>query len=121
MFSRLFELSLQRTALQAVGFYFAYLLLLLIVCGIAGAISGILLGGGFQTGMKVGHLLAIFICLGLSFRILQLKRSLSFGTVLLALVAGLLATFGGGLLGLIPVSFLTTKPGSQVTIRDIEE
>ena len=116
MFSSLFDLKLRRTALQAVGFYFAYLVLLMIVGGIAGAISGILFGTGFQTGVKIGQCLAILACLGLSLRILQLKGILSFGNVLLALVAGLLAIIGGALLGLIPVSFLTVKPGSQTTV-----
>ena len=108
MFSKLFDLQFHRTALQALGFYIAYLLLLIITSAVAGGIVG-LLGGGFEVGLKAGNLIAILVCLGLSFQILSAKKSISFGNVLLALLAGILAIVGGGLLGLIPVSFLTTK------------
>ena len=110
MFKDIFTFSTQRTASQAFGFYVAYLVLLLLVCGIAGGIAGVLTGGGFHTGVKIGQIIAIIACPALGFFILKSKGAFSFGNVLIALLAGIIAALGGGLLGLIPVSFLTTKP-----------
>jgi hypothetical protein len=110
MFNDIFTLSVKRTPLQSLGFYIAYLIMLLLVCGIAGAIAGVLTGGGFHMGVKIGQMIAIIVCPALGFFVLKGKRAFSFGNVLIALLAGILAALGGGILGLIPVSFLTTKP-----------
>jgi hypothetical protein len=110
MFKDIFTLSTQRTASQAFGFYIAYLVMLILVCGIAGGIAGVLTGGGFNTGVKIGQIIAIIACPVLGFLVLKSRGAFSFGNVLIALLAGILAALGGGLLGLIPVSFLTTKP-----------
>lgn len=117
MFSDIFKLHIKRTALQALGFYIAYLLLLIIVCAIAGAIAGTLSGGGFQAGLEIGQFIAILSCLILGFAILKQKSTFSLGYVLLALLAGVLAALGGGLLGLIPVAFLTTRQSSLIAER----
>lgn len=108
MFTKLFDLRLKRTAKQAFGFYVVYLLLLLLVGMLLGGIAGIILGLSFQAGVKFGQLMAIIVCLVISFVILNYKKSLSPVNVILALLAGILAMLGGGLLGLIPVAYLTT-------------
>jgi ABC-type uncharacterized transport system permease subunit len=51
----------------------------------------------------------------LSFVILNYKKSLSPSNVILALLAGILAMLGGGLLGLIPVAYLTTLAGRETS------
>jgi hypothetical protein len=94
------------------GFYLAYLLMLGIFCAIAGGVAGILCGGGFHAGVRIGHVIAIVACPAIGLILLNQKRAFSFQNVLLAMLAGALALFGGGLLGLLPVSFLTTKPAS---------
>jgi hypothetical protein len=115
MFSKLFDFRLKRTAKQAFGFYVVYLLLLLLVAMLLGGIVGIISGQGFQAGLKVGQLMAIIVCLVLSFVILNYKKSLSPSNVILALLAGILAMLGGGLLGLIPVAYLTTLAGRETS------
>ncbi|MBU0569816.1 hypothetical protein KKB40_03470 [Patescibacteria group bacterium] len=64
----------------------------------------------FDFGLRIGNIIAIIISIGLSFLILKEKKLLSnFGFILLALLSGLLALFIGGLGGLIPAAFLTTR------------
>ena len=115
MFSKLFDLRLKRTGKQAFGFYVVYLLLLLLVAMLLGGVVGLISGLGFQAGLKVGQLMAIIVCLVVSFMILNYKKSLSPGNVILALLAGILAMVGGGLLGLIPVAYLTTLAGPEAS------
>jgi hypothetical protein len=107
-FDLLFDFSIQRSPLQAVGFYIFYLIVLVLVCALAGSILEILFGLGFEEGSRVGNVLAILFCAGLCFPILISKRALSPMNVLTALCAGFLAALGGGLLGLLPACFFTT-------------
>ncbi|MCH7640638.1 hypothetical protein IID22_00345 [Patescibacteria group bacterium] len=76
-----------------------------------GVLAGLALGeASYEIGFRYGNILAILVTLGLSFTILSKKNLLSsFGYILLALFSGILAFLGGGLLGLIPVAYLTTK------------
>lgn len=113
MFDDIFKLSTKRTGLQAFGFYIAYLVMLLLVCGIAGAIGGVFTGGGFRTGVKIGQMIAILACPVLSFYVLKAKGAFTFGNVIIALLSGVLAALGGGLIGLIPASFLSTRPNTS--------
>ena len=115
MFSKLFDLRFKRTAKQAFGFYIVYLILLALVGMLLGGVAGIISDQGFQAGLKIGQLMAIIICLVISFLILNYKKSLSPGNVILALLSGILAMLGGGLLGLIPVAYLTTLAGQKAS------
>jgi len=112
MFKNLLDLEYKRTWLQAIGFYLAYFLFIVILGFLAGALIGLAFSGSnlFGIGVQIGNIMAIIICLALSFTILYKKNQLkSFGLILLALLSGILAFFGGGLLGLIPAAFLTTR------------
>ena len=111
MFKNLTDFSYKRTRKEALGFYLSYLLLIIIVGGLIGALAGLVIGeGSFEIGLRFGNIVAILTVLGLSFAILKKKNLLNnFGYILLALVSGILAFLGGGLLGLIPAAYLTTK------------
>lgn len=111
MFKNLTDLSYKRNTKEAIGFYLAYLLLVAIAAMIAGGGLGIATGNNtFDYGYKVGNVVAIVSCLLLSFVILNKKNLLSnFGFVLVALLSGVVAMFGGGLLGLIPTAYLSTR------------
>lgn len=106
MFSKLTDYSYKRNTKEAVGFYIAYLLLVTLLSALAGA----LFGGDFQSGWQLGTKVAVIVSTLLSF-ILLFKRKLigNFGYILLAILAGILAYFGGGLLGLIPAAYISTK------------
>ena len=114
MFKNLTNLSYKRAPLEAAGFYITYFLLLGIVCAItAGAIGFFAPTDGFQSGYqqgaKVGAFMAVILCPSLAFAVLIKKKQLgSFLFIIAALLAGIFALFLGGLLGLIPVAFLTT-------------
>lgn len=110
MFKNLFNLQIKRSASQAFGFYIAYLVLFCTCLLIGGAILGIVFDAGVEAGFKFGSVAAILVCPGVGLAVLKQKGAFSFGNVLLVLLSGVLAIFGGGLLGFIPVSFLTTKP-----------
>ena len=78
-------------------------------------LAGVVSGGGFEAGVKIGLLTTIVVCLLLSVAIVRCKNAISVGNVLIGLLAGVLAVFGGGLLGLMPVSVLTMKANASKT------
>lgn len=116
MFKNLTDFAYKRKVKEAIGFYLAYLFLIILLSGLFGGLMGLLTGqDNFEFGMRVGNIVAIVVVLGISVLILKKKNLLdNFGHIILILLSGLLAFFGGGLLGLIPVAFLTTKEGQKV-------
>ncbi len=123
MFKNLFDLSCKRTPLQAVGFYIAYLILLMAILVVLGIPIGLVLtAAGYEVdeirgkGMLMGAVVALFVCVGLSIAIIRKKRLFSsFLAILLLLFSFIVASFGGGLLGLIPASILSAMSPRQKT------
>lgn len=112
MFKKLTDFSYKRNTLEALGFYIAYLIILTVSAFIIGAVLGTATGNedNFAFGAKIGVIFAIIAILCLSFVVLSKKKlTNNFSYLLLGLLSGVLAYFGGGLLGLIPVAYLTTK------------
>lgn len=115
MFVKLTDFKRKRTGREAFGFYLAYLVLIVLAAAIAGGLFGAAAGGSnrdlaYETGQNMGTIVAVAVCLYLSFTVLtQKKLTKNFGFILVGLLSGLLAVLGGGALGLIPVAFLTTK------------
>jgi hypothetical protein len=114
MFKKLTDFSYVRTGKEAFGFYLGYLLFILILSAV---VSSIFMGvgfiapeHGFRSGMRLGTTVAIACSVALSLLVVSHKKLTgSFGYILLSLVAGLLASIGGGLLGLIIPAVITTK------------
>jgi hypothetical protein len=114
MFKKLTDFTYVRKGNEAFGFYLGYLLFIIILSAI---ISGIFLGIGYSypvqgivIGMKLGTAVAITCSTILSLLVVsQKKLAGNFNYILLSLCAGLLAAFGGGLIGLIIPAILTTK------------
>lgn len=116
MFSKLTDFSQKRTGKQALGFYLAYLVLGIILGAIAGALSGTLFATGgttteaYTAGFQGGLIVAILYPMVISFLVLRGKKlTNNFGYLLLGVLSGVLGFFGGALLGLIPVAYLTTR------------
>jgi len=111
MFKNLTDLSYKRTTKEAVGFYIAYLLIFMI----AGAIGGVLFlnvenSESFAAGVNIGSKISIILSIIISFSVIYAKKiSNNFGYIILALISPILAAFGGGLLALIPIAYLTTR------------
>ncbi len=111
MFLELTNFALKRTPKQALGFYFAYLLFIIILSGLIGGLFGYFSKSvTYEIGARLGTLISVVTSLYLSFLMLQ-KKKLTKNTrfLLLAILSGFLAYIGGGLLGLIPASYLSTK------------
>ena len=107
MFKDLFVFEKERNAREALGFYLAYLVLFMVSA--FPFLIGLALMVDFDE-ILVGTLLGIVVCTALSFIVLYKKNQLkNYGLVLIALSSGICASLLGLLLGLIPVSYLTTK------------
>lgn len=124
MFSNLVNFGFKRNFIQAVGFYIAYLVLTILVAVLLAAVIGMATGNSesFEFGLMIGNVSAILVILGLSYLILDEKNLLrSFPFILLSLIAGVLAYFGGGMLGLIPIAYLTTRESKVGITQQVPE
>ncbi len=117
MFNRLTDLGYTRSGKESLGFYLAYLLVIIIIGTLASAVFGNFVHPhhAFYTGAKIGTLTAIIICITLSYLIIgQKKLTGKFSYILLTLLSGILAMIGGGILGLIVPAYLSTKGTKSV-------
>ena len=112
MFKKLMEFDYDRTPKEAFGFYVAYLVLCMLLSGLAAGILSIfsIIDDSFQAGLRVGTIIAVIVSVFLSLFVLSEKKLLNkFPYLLLVILSGVLAFYIGGLGGLIPVAFLTTR------------
>jgi hypothetical protein len=109
MFNNLMNFDFERNFLESLGFYFAYLFLGLILCGIAGGLIGLLTGNSsVALGYSVGGKVAIFYCFFLALLITKSKKLFArFSAIVLCLLSLMFPMLLGCLLGLIPVAILT--------------
>jgi hypothetical protein len=117
MFTNLFDFSFTRTTKQAIGFYIVWLVMLAIGSSLVSAAASPLLGAktfksGFSEGVRIGQSFIIIADTILAFWILKSKNAFSLGNIVLAFLAGGLSILGGGLLGIIPIAYLTTRPNN---------
>ncbi|HEX7041651.1 MAG TPA: hypothetical protein VF189_00215 [Patescibacteria group bacterium] len=111
MFGKLTDFAYRRSVKESIGFYLAYFVLIVIAAvAIAGFLSIISGNSSNNFGVSTGTIVAIISCVTLSILIsLRKKRLNKFSYILLIFISGVLATWGGALLGLIPVAYLTTR------------
>src|SRR5579859_6085743 len=108
MFKNLTNFGYKRTTTEAIGFYVAYLVLTIVLASLSGGLLGLVSGNqdSFGFGVRIGTIVAILISLLISFLIISSKKMTgNFIYLLLALVRGVLAFFGGGILGIIPAAY----------------
>jgi hypothetical protein len=115
MFERLTDLEFKRSGKQAFGFYLAYFLLFIVIAFLVGAVfyNGQDQEGAVKIGTIWGMRVSSLGSLILGLLVFQKKGMLSFGKILLVVIAGILGYIGGALLGLIPVAWLTTQGQSH--------
>ena len=105
MFKHLLDLSYKRTGVQALGFYIAYFIVLLLIITLLGGIFT----SDFDEGFRFGAASVVSASFILAFLTLYNKRRINhLGYFLLAASAGIIALFIGLPGGLIPVAYLTT-------------
>lgn len=116
MFSRLFDLGMQRTKLQAFGFYLAHLILYMLLSGLLMGVLKMLgvMGHTFddqvQMAATLGPLMGLIHALTLIFLMLRAKRmNHTRKMVFIGAGAVVLGGIGGPLLSLIAISWMSTK------------
>jgi len=114
MFNKLDNFSYQRSTKEAIGFYLAYLLLIILVSvGISIPASLFLTGSeaeAYNAGILIGTITAISFSMGTAALFIKNKKlSKNIGLVLLVPLAGILALLAGGVGGLIPAAYLSTR------------
>ena len=121
--NNLTDFSLERNWKQAIGFYFAYLLLGFLIGALIGGITGIIDPYNLELPATIGEVAGTIYCLVLYFAIYVRKRLNSFLYIILGLVAAVINLFFGNIVSLIIVAFLTTredKTETDITIDDSE-
>ncbi|HUW97477.1 MAG TPA: hypothetical protein VMV40_01355 [Acidiferrobacter sp.] len=117
MFKGLLSFGMVRTPLQAFGFYVAYLLVGVLIGALAGGLSAVAGGtpgvSNFALGLRYGAVAGTIYVAAIGITVVA-KKNLGFGYYLLALLGAIMALFGGALLGLIPVAFMTTRQAQKV-------
>lgn len=110
MFNHLVDFGFKRSVWQAVGFYFAYLLFVILLAVLASGIASVNYEDNFSLGRQIGTITGTIAIFGLGILVLKGKKRLThFGYLCLVILSGIFAVFWGGLLGLIPIAFLTTR------------
>ena len=118
MFKNLTDFSYERNRNEAFGFYVAWGLLSVLLAALVGTfftlsfnLSSIPTSELSSLGARVGTLVAFFVVLFISVKIAYAKKLLSnFKTIILIVLAGLCALFGGALLGFLIPAYLSTRP-----------
>ena len=110
MFTHLTDFKYVRKTKEAIGFYLAYLLLYTVIGSVVGLWFGGIFGGGFNGGARAGTYSSILTTLVLLYLVLKNKKLYKhFIYLLISILTIGLSYFGGGLLVLIPIAFLTTR------------
>ena len=113
MFNNLSNFSYKRNFKEAVGFYIYYLIYILIFAVFITVVTEIIFQfpaeKSFEVGLNIGILSSVFITIILSYLILSKKKLLNFNNILFILLSGIFSFFGGDVLGLTIVAFLTTR------------
>lgn len=120
MIADVWSYSYKRTFKEAIIFYIAHFVIVVMAAGLLAGIIGLVAGrsGDFRFGVRVGSIITIMASLTISFTIAYKKRRLgSFWCVVLILMSGLLAYIGAGLLGLIPAAYLSSLKGKGEVIN----
>ena len=113
MFKDLLFFEKVRTKKEALGFYLAYLLLIILLSSLRGFFSPT---GSSEEAFQRGAFGAVISCLVLSFLVLYKKKLLNqFGLLLIAVLSGVAAIFGGALIGLPFVAYLTTRENKAIS------
>lgn len=120
MFEDIFEMGVVRSRRQAIGFYLFFAISTIIAAMIAGALFGLWFGYIGALATNIGVTIAMVASLLLGFMVVKAKSIFNAQTVILVLLAGVLSFFGGVVLGLIPVAYLTTLP-SKVSHQSIDD
>ncbi|MFH1389762.1 MAG: hypothetical protein ABIH56_03455, partial [Candidatus Margulisiibacteriota bacterium] len=114
MFKKLFDYGYERNIIEAIGFYIAYFIIVVIGASLFTAIVermfrifGVVMSYGASA--SAGNLIAIVTTIILVIVVVKEKKAFKhFGFILLGATAAILSYYGGAVVGLIPIAYLTT-------------
>lgn len=121
MFSQFSDLKSKRSGWQAFGFYLFYLILLMIGGGalsffLAPFSNAVTEAEAFEFGAMIGARFAMIAIPVLTYLVIKAKGYASdFSYLLVVVLSLILAILAGGLLGLIPVAYITTFEPKMAT------
>lgn len=115
LFASLGDLSYRRNWKQAIAFYVVWFIPAMLGGGVAGMVGTVVLGitdpqEAFRVGVRCGAIWACLYCATFAAAMLWNKKSYSPLSIICLLLAPGLALLGGGLVGLVPVAYLSTLP-----------
>jgi protein-S-isoprenylcysteine O-methyltransferase Ste14 len=123
MFTHLTDFKFRRSRRQAVAFYIVYLFAAVLFAGLVSYVYMSMSGRtfspddqSFSAAEQVGAKVMMAVVLVLSFLILNAKKLLKDSRSIIIVLIGVVLTFiAGGLLGFIPLAYLTTlEPPKKV-------
>ena len=111
MFKNLTNFKYKRKGWEPVGFYLAYLFLIILITAIAnGFIGSFNRPDTVYAGIRVSTIVSVIFSLFIAYTVASAKKlTKRYGNVVLILLSGVLAVWGGGLLGLIIPAYLSSK------------
>mgnify|MGYP001582839902 CR=1 FL=1 len=121
MFKDLNNFSLVRTGWSIVGFYLAWFLFLLLLGAVIGGFMGIVLSSPDSASIiiQAGAVLSAIVATSLTVLIAQAKGMMKgFWTLSLIVLTFGLALLGGGLLGLIIPTYLSSRASQVVSLPE---
>lgn len=127
MFKKLTDLSFQRNWKQAIAFYVVMLFTLFVVASVLGVLSAIIIGGSegemLVISKKAGLLTSFVFSTGLAVLIVAKKSLEGVLDYFCVLLTALLSVLIGGIVSIIPVAYLTTRPTRKATTatQNVEE
>lgn len=109
MFKNLTNFKYSRTFIEALGFFLAYLLLIMIISGLLGVAYYMLTGE--KGGGKIGHITGIVLSFLMAIIVIKEKNMFGFSTILLLCLSVGISIIFSGLGGMIiPAYFTTIEP-----------
>lgn len=121
MLNNIRNLSYRRNSSEAVVFYLVYLLVGIVVSALgAGIITSIISNSDKEFFLKISSLIIVVFVFNLGFMLLGAKKMTEESKYVVTVVtASFLAYFGGGLLGLVLIAYLTTKGQGGAPLEEV--
>lgn len=111
MFKKLTDFSYKRNVAEGIGFYLAYLLLILITAVAFAFLTSVVTGNSsFLLGAIIGKIIALLITMAIGGIVLHKKRlSKNIFFVFLVILSAVLSYYTGAVIGMAVIAYLTTK------------
>ncbi len=111
MFKKLTSFSYKRNIVEGIGFYLAYLLLILITAVVCAMLTSVVTGNSsFLLGAIIGKIIALLLTGAIGCMVLykkKLGKNILF--VFLVILSAVLSYYTGAIVGMAIIAYLTTR------------